>query len=259
MNKYPFYKYQGTGNDFVMVDNRFGVFDTNDLALVRHFCDRRFGIGADGLIAIQPEKSHDFEMVYFNSDGSKSFCGNGSRCAVAFAFYLGMISKECRFLAIDGTHSGRVLEDGRISISVRDVQPTEIEADHHFIHTGSPHYIRYVKGLEDFPVVEEARKIRYNERFKTEGTNVNFVEELHDGIAVRTYERGVEDETLSCGSGVTACAISFALLKNLDHHCFIKTKGGDLEVSFQREQNNSFKNIMLTGPADFVFKGEIYA
>lgn len=257
MTSIHFFKYQGTGNDFIMIDNRTKVFDRENLVLVRQLCDRKFGVGADGLILIEGDPGYGFEMVYFNSDGSKSFCGNGSRCAVAFAHHLGMIEKNCTFLAIDGPHTGEILPDGNVAISVRNVEAIETESDHHFLNTGSPHYIQYVKELDGFPVVSEAQKIRYNDRFRSEGTNVNFIQDKQGSIRVRTYERGVEDETLSCGSGVTACAISYAFLKGIDHQVRVQTEGGELMVNFRRVSNRKFEDIRLVGPAVEVFKGSI--
>lgn len=242
-----------------MIDDRSSSFPLEQIELVQQMCDRRFGIGADGLILIRQHSDADFEMVYFNSDGSKSFCGNGSRCAVQFAYFLGMIRERCTFLAIDGMHQGEVFADGLVSISVRDVNEVEMNDEFTFIHTGSPHYIRYVKQLDAFSLVEEARKIRYNERFRKEGTNVNFVEVKNNSIDVRTYERGVEDETLSCGSGVTACALSFALLYQQKSPVHIQTKGGALEVIFEQTGASEFRHIRLKGPAVQVFKGEWHA
>jgi diaminopimelate epimerase len=256
LNNLSFYKYQGTGNDFVMIDDRSSFFPIGAIDLVQKMCDRRFGIGADGLILIRKHPEADFEMIYFNSDGSKSFCGNGSRCAVQFAYFLGMIGTKCSFLAIDGMHRGEVFPDGLVSISVRDVSEVELNEQFTFINTGSPHFIQYVSQLNTFPVVEEARKIRYNERFQKEGTNVNYVEVNGNSIDVRTYERGVEDETLSCGSGVTACALSFALLHQQKSPVQIQTKGGTLQVIFDQTGASSFRNIHLKGPAVQVFKGE---
>jgi diaminopimelate epimerase len=238
-----------------MIDNRDERFSRNDLSLVRAMCDRHFGIGADGLILVGNCSEADYEMIYFNSDGSMSFCGNGSRCSVAFAKYLGMIGDECTFLAIDGIHKGTCKKDGTIAVSVKDVTVTEIESSHHFIFTGSPHYIVYVKDLEHFDIVATAKEIRYGKRFADEGTNVNFIEENNGSIKVRTYERGVEDETLSCGSGVTACAISYAIKKNIDQGCDVITRGGKLRVSFTRN-NNRFTNVILEGPAMQIFKGQ---
>ncbi|HAA01241.1 MAG TPA: diaminopimelate epimerase [Flavobacteriales bacterium] len=256
MSAIQFVKYQGTGNDFVMVDNRKTVFNRNDIARVQEICHRRFGIGADGLILIEPSSSADFEMVYFNSDGSMSFCGNGSRCAVAFAHELGITGTRCSFMAIDGLHEAEVFANGIVGVSIRDVDVKSEYTDHQFIHTGSPHYIRFENELDHFPVVEEAKKIRYNANYKQEGTNVNFVQDLGDSIRVRTYERGVEDETLSCGSGVTACAISYAMKKGISDAVTIQTEGGKLEVQFKRAANH-FSGIRLIGPATRVFSGEI--
>ena len=225
--KYTFYKYQGTGNDFVMLDNRNNTFDRNNLDLVRKLCDRKFGIGADGLILIENHPEYDFEMVYFNSDGSQSFCGNGGRCTIAFAHFLKIFEKECSFLAIDGAHYGSFISNDEIHLKMGDVSSIEKSDKHFFINTGSPHYIEYVNGLSDYALVDEAKKIRYNDRFKADGTNVNFLEEVDGVLSIRTYERGVEDETLSCGTGVTAAAISYAIKNNLNNSIKVSTRGGN--------------------------------
>jgi diaminopimelate epimerase len=250
-----FYKYQGTGNDFVMIDDR-----ENRLHLstqqIQHLCDRRFGIGADGVILIRNHEAVDFEMVYYNSDGSQSFCGNGSRCALAFAESLGIYKSEASFIAIDGEHVGKS-QNNLFYTKMGDVAEVEVGDGYMYIHTGSPHYVIWKDDLSDFNLVEEAKTIRYNNRFKAEGTNVNFVKELTDGVQVRTYERGVEDETLSCGTGVTAVTLAQAVKHNLkDSELKIKVEGGELKVSFERE-GNQFKNIWLIGPAEFVFEGKI--
>ncbi len=253
--KIEFYKYQGTGNDFVMIDNRTGQVAHN-VEMVQHFCDRRFGIGADGLILIEEHPELDFTMVYYNSDGSQSFCGNGSRCAVAFSQHLGIIENKAHFEAIDGAHEATI-ENGWVSLKMLDVATIEVGEAHYFIDTGSPHYIQYVADVAAVDVYEQGRQVRYSDRFKAEGTNVNFIEVLNDGISVRTYERGVEDETLSCGTGVTAAAISAhhkGLVKN--DVCPIVTKGGKLSIKLTKN-GVGYTNIWLQGPADMVFKGSI--
>lgn len=255
MSNHHFYKYQGTGNDFIMIDNRSAQINWSDEQIIR-LCDRHFGIGSDGLILIQHSQEADFEMVFFNPDASKSFCGNGSRCAVAFAHKLKMIGNECRFVAIDGIHTGKILKNEAVEISVQDVQVIEQIKNDYFIHTGSPHYIRYTTDLEKINLINEAHLIRYNDRFSEKGTNVNFVQHEKDHIKVRTYERGVEAETLSCGSGVTACALSFAHQHNDLNKIKVITRGGELIVHFIQDQNK-FSQISLTGPAQLVFKGEV--
>lgn len=254
-----FYKYQGTGNDFVMLDNRFSGIQLSE-EQVRFLCSRRFGIGADGLILIELEPGVDFKMVYYNSDGKpSSMCGNGGRCIVAFAAHLGLIKEKTKFLAIDGLHEALVLPDQVISLKMADVREVEKHQDHYYLNTGSPHVVKFADSLQQYPVVEEARKIRYNPRFSESGTNVNFIEKQNDALFVRTYERGVEDETYSCGTGVTAAALVAAMegISNAKNSCEINTLGGKLKVSFEKVLDQNFYNIWLTGPAQFVFKGEI--
>jgi diaminopimelate epimerase len=255
-----FYKYQGTGNDFVMIDNRL-----EGIRLVREqvafLCDRRFGVGADGLILLENEPGHDFKMVYYNSDGRESsMCGNGGRCITQFAFHLGIKEDEYRFLAIDGLHLAKREDSGIISLKMIDVGSVSnvLKARGVFVDTGSPHYVEFQEGIDELNLVSEARIVRYSDEYKEEGVNVNYVE-LQDSehLKMRTYERGVEDETFSCGTGVTAAvlgAYSKGIVKEQRIH--IKTKGGDLSVTFKPD-GKSFKEIWLTGAADFVYKGEI--
>ncbi len=253
-----FQKYQGTGNDFIMVDNRSKVFtEHNNHELIAHLCDRRFGIGADGFILLEEQEGYDFRMIYYNADGREgSMCGNGGRSIVRFASDLGIISGQCKFIAVDGEHEATV-DNENISLKMNDVSKVEIGQDYFFLDTGSPHFVRYVDNLAEFDVVVEGRKIRYNDRFKSAGTNVNFVEIQDDHrLAVRTYERGVEDETLSCGTGVTACALT-ALLKGKRGIISINTLGGNLEIKADRSGDQSFENVFLIGPATHVFDGEI--
>ncbi|AKD05598.1 diaminopimelate epimerase [Pontibacter korlensis] len=252
-----FYKYQGTGNDFVMVDNRKHVFPAEDEALVKHLCDRRKGIGADGLILLQDHPDYDFEMVYYNADGRVgSMCGNGGRCTVRFARQLGVIEDVAYFLAADGEHQASI-EREQIHLKMNDVKEVEQIGEDYYLNTGSPHYVRFVEDVQNLDVYEEGRAIRYNERFKEVGTNVNFVQRLSDNeIFVRTYERGVEDETLSCGTGVTACAL-VASLKGMQSPVKVKVLGGELQVAFEQNEDGSFKHIYLVGPAKQVFTGSI--
>ncbi len=256
----PFYKYQGAGNDFVMIDNRKNTYlSRSDQALIESLCDRRFGIGADGLILLNNLEGYDFEMIYFNADGRESsMCGNGGRCIVAFAKQLGIIDTRCTFLAIDGPHEAIIEKEDWVELKMTDVQEVEIGKDYYYLDTGSPHYVVFKDSFTDLDVVAEGRTIRYSDRFKEEGTNVNFVEPQKGSIAVATYERGVEDETLACGTGVTACAIAHYLKagKSIDPIIEIKAKGGQLEVRFEPIKN-SFNNIWLCGPAKMVFSGKI--
>ncbi|MCB0402342.1 MAG: diaminopimelate epimerase [Flavobacteriales bacterium] len=251
-----FYKYQGTGNDFVMIDNRKQVFDKTDLDAVRRLCDRKFGIGADGLILIEDIEDLDFNMIYFNADGSQSFCGNGSRCAVAFARFLGIIEKQAYFLSTDGEHEAWI-KDGEVSLKMHDVADVEVGENYYFINTGSPHYIVESNDVQHVDVKTEGAAIRYNDRFKAEGTNVNFVNYSDNALSIRTYERGVEDETLSCGTGVTAAALSLAHKSGMESgKISVKAQGGDLQVGFRRK-DGKYEDIWLIGPAEMVFKGTV--
>lgn len=255
--KLNFYKYQGTGNDFVMIDNRQDQFDKNDTKLIQSLCDRRFGIGADGLILLEEHSEQDFNMIYYNADGSQSFCGNGGRCAVAFAKQLGMIKTEAVFEAIDGIHNA-VISDGIVKLHMHDVDTVKKFSDHVFLNTGSPHHILFKDAMDDFDIKTEGAKIRYGEPYNQVGTNVNFVKKLSDSnFRVRTYERGVEDETLSCGTGVTAVAIAMHALKETASNLVtLKVEGGELQVSFE-EDRGLYKNIWLIGPAELVFQGTL--
>ncbi len=249
------YKYQGTGNDFVLIDNR-----EKNISLtkeqIKWLCDRRFGIGADGLMLLELEPGVDFKMVYFNSDGSESsMCGNGGRCITTFAKRLGIIDSEAKFLAIDGIHDSKIHEE-YVSLKMNDVREVEVGEDFFYLNTGSPHYVKFVNDLENLDVFSEGKKIRYNNRFSEAGTNVNFIEKKDNTLFVRTYERGVEDETLSCGTGVTAAALiaAFKGQSTDKNNCVIKTLGGTLNVKFEKVLENTFYNIWLEGPANFVFK-----
>ncbi|MEY3368121.1 MAG: hypothetical protein RI973_1276 [Bacteroidota bacterium] len=263
MQTIPFHKYQGTGNDFVMIDNRRTRYlGRKDTALIARMCDRRFGIGADGLILLQEANGYDFEMVYFNADGWEStMCGNGGRCIVAFARQLGLISERCQFLAIDGPHQAFVEESGRVELKMTDVRDVEQGDDYFILNTGSPHYVVFAEDISDLNIVESGQLIRYSDRFRKEGINVNFVEDKGIDIEVATYERGVEGETLSCGTGVTAAALSWALRhrKGGDFELPVLTKGGELSVRFLAEENKRFSGIWLCGPAERVFEGVYFS
>lgn len=252
--KLHFQKYQGTGNDFVIIDDRLIQFPTENLSVIKRICHRKFGIGSDGLILIQKDETVDFKMVFFNPDGSQSYCGNGSRCAVQFAHSINIIGERCSFSAVDGIHQGLVLDGNRISTSILPVSKIEKIGNDVFINTGSPHYIVFCEDVDGVDLIKEAREIRYSDKFKPGGTNVNFVQIIAtDAIKMRTYERGVEDETLSCGTGVTAAAL--AVMKGQEKIA-VSTLGGDLEVSAVNEAE-CFKDIWLSGPAEFVFDGVI--
>lgn len=251
-----FYKYQGTGNDFVMIDNRESVY-TPTAERNKFLCDRKFGIGADGLICLQPSENYDFEMLYFNSDGNEStMCGNGGRCLVAFAKQLGIITNKAIFNAIDGLHEATIDENNWVELKMTNVASVENNNTHFVLNTGSPHYIKFVEDVAQVDVYQAGKAIRYNERFKTEGINVNFVAVNENGIDVVTYERGVEGETLSCGTGVTAAAIAYSFIKKDISDVPIKTKGGNLAVKFSKTANG-FENIWLCGPATYVFEGKV--
>lgn len=255
--KLHFYKYQGTGNDFVILDNRDGHFDASRTDIVKQVCDRRFGVGADGFMLLENTPGYDFKMVYYNADGNEStMCGNGGRCLVAFANKMGVFEKETTFLAIDGGHEASI-KDGIVYLKMIDVNEVEQNEQFSWLNTGSPHYVKFVNNINEFPVFEEGKAVRYNERFKAQGTNVNFLEKIGENeIFVRTYERGVEDETYSCGTGVTAAAI-VASFNGFKSPVKIKTLGGDLSVGFQAKANGGFENVYLNGPAVLVFEGDI--
>lgn len=252
-----FYKYQGTGNDFILIDNRSSVFTGNKTQLAQYWCDRRFGIGSDGLIFIENSNDSDFVMDFYNPDGSQSFCGNGSRCAVHFAKYLGITkSDSISFKAIDGNHVAEITSQN-IRVKMKDVAAVDMIGNDYFIHTGSPHFISYEKS-ELRNIVDFGKIIRYSEKYKPAGTNVNLVEEIAENkIRIRTYERGVEDETFSCGTGAVACGLSYAYKHNLNEGTIaVEVKGGQLKIDFKKDKNG-FSSIWLEGPAKQVFKGTL--
>jgi diaminopimelate epimerase len=252
-----FNKYQGAGNDFIIIDNRNGIFNPYDSNLINKLCDRRFGIGADGLILIYGSLRYDFEMKYFNSDGFEgTMCGNGGRCSADFAIRSGIAGKKLAFKAIDGVHKAES-DKGIIKLQMNDLKDPSLINGSYFINTGSPHYVLFKKDVKNIDVNTEGKKYRWAEEFAPGGTNVNFVEIENEGIYVRTFERGVEEETLSCGTGVTASAIASVLTGHFDTNTVsVKTKGGNLAVSFNIS-GNSISDIWLSGPATFVFSGEI--
>lgn len=253
-----FYKYQGAGNDFVVLDNRNGQYDKLVTPQIYKLCNRHFGVGADGLMTLNLHPEADFEMKYFNADGREgSMCGNGGRCVVAFARRLGLIEKEVRFLAVDGIHEATMTKDNWVELKMRDVNQVDFGKDFAVLDTGSPHYVKYTEYLGDVDVVKEGRAIRNSPDFKKEGINVNFVEYGPDALLVRTYERGVENETMACGTGVTAAALIVAGNQNKPYVVPVKTNGGDLEVRFDKISQQEYRNIWLCGPAEFVFQGEI--
>ncbi|MFD2726407.1 diaminopimelate epimerase [Hyunsoonleella rubra] len=251
-----FYKYQGTGNDFVMIDNRQQQFDKNNTKLVAQLCDRRFGIGADGLILLENHDTYDFKMVYYNSDGRESsMCGNGGRCLVAFAQQLGVIENHAVFEAVDGLHHASIA-DGIVRLQMQDVGNINNKEGYVFLDTGSPHHVQFEEAIDSFDVKTIGANIRYGAPYFQEGTNVNFVKKLsEDAFRLRTYERGVENETLSCGTGATAVAIAMHYIGETEKNLVkLKVEGGELEVSFDLD-NGTYSNVWLIGPAKLVFEG----
>ena len=251
-----FYKYQGTGNDFVMLDNRTNIFPKENTDIISRICDRHFGIGADGIILIENDTKFDFKMIYFNADGSQTFCGNGARCAVAFAKRLCLINEKTTFLAFDGTHFAEIKND-IISLQMINVDEILVHENSVFMDTGTQHHVEMVDNLKKYPVFKNGKKIR--DSYKDPGSNVNFVQQLDDHtFSVRTYEKGVENETLACGTGVTAVAIAMHKTNRTKSKIVsLPVEGGLLEVSFD-EENGVYKNVFLKGPAEFVFKGDFY-
>ncbi len=259
--KLNFFKYEGAGNDFILIDNRNKSFSLiNDTKSIKKLCDRHFGIGADGLMVLQMKNGIDFEMLYFNADGKEgSMCGNGGRCIVAFANQLKLIKRETNFLAVDGPHYATISENGNlVSLQMIDVQEIQIDGNAFVLNTGSPHYVLEVENLASKDVYLDGKSIRYNETYNVKGINVNFVEDLGDHYYVRTYERGVENETFACGTGVTAVSMAMAKKKGLTGRIknSIKVHGGNLNVNFNYD-GNTFNNVFLEGPATFVFEGSI--
>ena len=268
--KIHFFKYQATGNDFVLIDNLSGEYAFSP-DQVKSICDRKFGVGADGLMLIEKHPSAHFNLQYYNSDGSQSLCGNGSRAAVKMAASLGLINGKARFEAYDGLHSAEIEQGGIVRLKMNDVSEVKKIGEDYFINTGSPHIVRFVNDVKNYAVFDTGKTIRYRDDFSPGGTNVNFVEITSPHtIFVRTYERGVEDETLSCGTGVTAAAL-VASLRDLTSPVTVKTLGGDLKVEFttslpvgQIRQSGQpvgqaaiFEDIYLIGPAKLVFEGDL--
>lgn len=257
--KLNFHKYQGTGNDFVMIDNRNDDFPKENIKLIEHLCDRRFGIGGDGLILLESDSTTNFKMVYYNSDGNQStMCGNGGRCIVAFAKNLTIIKNQATFNAIDGLHNATIDQNEIVSLQMQDVSDIKIEKEYVFLNTGSPHHVTLVENLPIYNVKENGSRIRNSDLYRKEGSNVNFVTQISNNeFTIRTFERGVEDETLSCGTGATATAIAMhATGKTQSNNIKINVEGGNLEISFNKT-DNKYVNVFLKGKAEFVFSGEI--
>ncbi len=267
-----FWKYQGAGNDFIMVDQRQSRWlSKDDSDQIGFLCHRRFGIGADGLILLESCPGFDFEMVYFNSDGREStLCGNGGRCIVAFAWHLGIKRDTYRFKAIDGPHEAVLKSSDSpglewVELKMADISHIETMQDAssgqaYGLNTGSPHYIRFVSGLEKADMVQEGRTVRYSPRFCEAGINVNLVQEHPDHLAIRTYERGEEDETLACGTGVTAAALASFIHRGMPAgptEIPVQAAGGNLRVRFTAHPDGSFTDVWLCGPAQRVFSGSI--
>jgi diaminopimelate epimerase len=257
MSAIHFYKYQGTGNDFVIMDNRNNEYNDLSIEQVHHLCDRRFGIGADGLMLLNNQEGYDFGMKYYNADGREgSMCGNGGRCLVAFARKMGITKEHLSFLAVDGPHEASLKGDDWVNLKMQDVNGVEMGSLYYYLNTGSPHFVKFTDDVQSLDVYTQGREIRYNDRFAKEGTNVNFVQQTDNGIFVRTYERGVEDETFSCGTGVTAAALMTAK-EEKEYLIPVQTLGGKLEVRFTKTGERSYNNIWLCGPATLVYEGDI--
>ena len=253
-----FYKYQGTGNDFIIADNRKDDYSGFTASQINHLCNRRFGIGADGLMLLNEKPGYDFEMKYYNADGKEgSMCGNGGRCITKFAYHLGIHRDMYHFLATDGSHNAEIDIDGIVSLKMKDVQNIRKFHNDYIVDTGSPHYIKLVSNVMDMDVYKKGYEIRNSKEFVDEGININFVEQMNevDKIIVRTYERGVEDETYSCGTGVTAAALVCFHNENGFNEVEVRTLGGTLSVEYDKINDTHFENIWLCGPAEKVYEG----
>jgi diaminopimelate epimerase len=258
--KLNFYKYEGAGNDFILVDNRNNIINHHNPDLLASLCDRRFGIGADGIIFLQNAQGYDFEMIYYNADGRpSSMCGNGGRCIVAFAKKLNIVYQETNFLAVDGPHYAKISDSADwVSLKMIDVDGIARDGDAYILNTGSPHYVILQSSLKNHDVYQEGKAIRYNDRYAAEGININFTEDFGDHYSVRTYERGVENETFACGTGATAVALAMAKYKNQIGYIStpINVKGGKLNIRFNYD-GHIFTDVYLEGPATFVFEGKM--
>lgn len=255
-----FYKYQGAGNDFILIDHRMSPLREISYDRIKKLCDRRFGIGGDGLMFLTAHEQYDFEMHYFNADGRPgSMCGNGGRCIVAFAKHLGVIDRETNFLAVDGPHYAKISAEGNwIDLQMIDIETINRDGEAYVLNTGSPHYVAQMQDLESYDVFNHGKAIRNNDTYRNEGINVNYVEDKGDHLFVRTFERGVEDETYACGTGVTAVALSMAMQKGQTGHIKtpVKVLGGDLRIEFDYD-GRQFTQVFLCGPAEKVFEGNV--
>lgn len=264
MQNVIFFKYEGAGNDFILLDGiRHPEYRELNQREIEFLCHRKFGIGADGLMILAPSDAFHFEMIYFNSDGRpSSMCGNGGRCIAAFAKERGYIQNHCTFQAPDGIHTADIDENGLVRLSMNEVQNIHLlENDQYQLDTGSPHYVQFTEeNLQDIDMVKLGKLIRYSPPYELNGINVNAVKILRpDHLQMRTYERGVEDETLSCGTGVTAAALAYIHQKDATqttHNISIQTNGGILSVQASYKDGR-FTKVVLTGPATFVFEGKI--
>ena len=257
-NHFTFYKYHGAGNDFIMLDQRHQEA-MDDPQIIQALCHRRFGIGADGLIRLVAHPDYDFEMHYYNADGGLgSMCGNGGRCVVLFAHHLGIVGSSCQFLAVDGLHQAGIPKQNWVELDIQPVKDYQVGEGYYFFDTGSPHHIQFVQDLPAYEVFQKGQQIRYSKLYQDGGTNVNFVEPHQQGIRVRTYERGVENETLACGTGVTAAAMAWSVQQARYGSVVVpvQAEGGQLEVRFERTSANHFQQVWLCGPATAVFKGQ---
>lgn len=254
-----FHKYQGTGNDFIVLDNRKHGYSSLTSDQIRRLCDRRFGIGADGLMLLNEKAGYDFEMKYYNANGREgSMCGNGGRCMVKFAYQLGIHRTDYKFWASNSDYEAEIDTDGIVSLKMKNVSKISKKHGDFILDTGSPHYVKLVNDVMEEDVYKKGRDIRYSKDFEQEGINVNFVEQAgEDKIIVRTYERGVEDETFSCGTGVTASALVCYHNENGFNEVEVKTLGGTLSVEFDRLDDEHYTNIWLSGPAEKIFEGKV--
>lgn len=259
--KIRFHKYHGTGNDFIIIDCRNKRLSLSGKQ-IEQLCHRHFGIGADGLMTLNHSGEYDFEMKYYNADGNEgSMCGNGGRSISLFAYHLGITKNQGKFIAIDGEHEFEIhsasSQSGMISIKMGDVTGYKQFDNEYFINTGSPHLIRFSNNLEEIDIYTEGRKLRWAEQFQPEGTNVNFVEQNKNKLTVRTFERGVENITLSCGTGAVAAALAASNhYKDEGNKFTIETYGGELNVKF-RKTNQGFEDIWLKGEAMKAYEGQI--